>query len=299
MIPLKQFEKEFNYDLSYHLQIFESKGYKYFKNTKNFYDNTTHSLSALFYLDKIFDNNGDLKDETKILFPTIMKKKNSDPRLIELLNNVGYKFKWAGNYFAHCPKFNIAYCLNQKYNKFIDAYLFINFFKQSPFIQIIHKFGELFDYDLNKHVFFELNNGIGRLLKFLEEENKFNELNSTFYFIHHMSPHYPYLTKEDCSYKFTPDEFSYEGYKSAYLCDINRITNFIDFIKIKDPNAFVIFQSDHGWKLKDTSYKKKDIFNLVKLSSNCRFDDYINYNNVNILRLVFSCILNTKPKYIF
>lgn len=299
MIPFKQFEEEFDYDLSHHRQIFENKGYRYFENTTNFYNNTTHSLSAIFYLDKIFDNDGNLKNEVKTLFPTLMKKGNPEPKLIELLNDTGYKFKWAGNYFAHCPKFNITYCLNQKHNKFIDLYLFINFFKQSPLIQVINKLSGLFDYDLNKHVFFELNNGIGRLLNYLDNENNLNELESTFYFIHHMSPHYPYLTKSDCSYKFTPGEFSFEGYKSAYLCDINRISSFIDYIKKKDHNAYVIFQSDHGWKLKDTLSKKKDIFNLVKLNNDCKFDNDINYNNVNILRLVFSCILNTKPKYIY
>lgn len=42
---------------------------------------------------------------------------------------------------------------------------------------------------------------------------------------------------------------------------------------------------------------KKKIFNLFRLNSKCELDHDINYNNVNILRLIFSCIDGQKAKY--
>ena len=35
-----------------------------------------------------------------------------------------------------------------------------------------------------------------------------------------MSPHWPYVTNSDCSYKNYPGEENFEGYKSAYLCNL-------------------------------------------------------------------------------
>ena len=39
------------------------------------------------------------------------------------------------------------------------------------------------------------------------------------------------------------------------------------------------------------------IFNLFKLDNNCEIDNTVNYNNVNILRLVF-CMTGNAPNYI-
>ena len=44
--------------------------------------------------------------------------------------------------------------------------------------------------------------------------------------------------------------------------------------------------------------EKKKIFNLIKLNSGCKIDENINLNNVNVLRLVFSCMTGNDPNYI-
>ena len=44
--------------------------------------------------------------------------------------------------------------------------------------------------------------------------------------------------------------------------------------------------------------EKKLIFNLVKKKNNCKFNQNINYDNVNTLRLILSCITGNNPKYI-
>ena len=102
-------------------------------------------------------------------------RKNNKPDLLKNLDNLGYDFKWMGNFFAYCPKFNLKYCLNKNANTTIDPYLYINFFRQSPLIQTIWSLGLFFNFDFNRYIYFEVNNGMGRLTKYLAENQKTNK----------------------------------------------------------------------------------------------------------------------------
>ena len=294
MQPIKEFEKHFKLSTKDFLNYTKSKNYKYIHNTINTYDNTTHSLSAFFYLDKIFDEEKKLKEKTKILFPTLLRSGNNSD-LINNLDNLGYDFKWLGNFFAYCPKFNLKYCLNKNENTIVDTYLYINFFRQTPLIQTVMNFGFIFNFDFNKYFFYELNDGMGRLTNHLKD-NKVNK--PTFYFIHHMSPHWPYITNKDCSYKSYPGNKNLEGYKSAYLCSLKKIQETIEFLDKFDPTATIIFQSDHNWIMSKNIDEKRSIFNLIKINENCNMDESVNFNNVNTLRLIFSCMTGNDPEYI-
>ena len=296
MQPIKEFEKHYKVNKKEFLNYTEKKNYKYIHDTVNNYDNTTHSLSALFYLDKIFDEEGKLKEKSKILFPSVLRKSNK-PDLLHVLDNLGYKFKWIGNFFALCPKFNLDYCLNKDSNSIIDSYLYINFFRQTPLIQSISSLAKVFNYDFDKHIYSKVNNGMGRLTNHLRVSHK-PENKQTFYFIHNMSPHWPYITNEDCLYKKYPGKKNFDGYKSAYLCSLKRIKETIEFLEEFDPNSSVIFQSDHNWPMSKNKKEKKMIFTLVKINKKCNFDKNVSWNNVNTLRWVFSCITGNNPKYI-
>lgn len=290
MQPIEGFEEFYDIDLQEYLQNYEKNQYYYINNTQSLHSNTQYSLTSLFYLD-------DISEKSKnITFPVLMRSK-IEPDLIYNLNNLGYNFKWVGNFYAYCPKYNLKYCLDKKKESIFDAYLYINFFRQTPLIQIVINIGYIFNFDYNKHFFFELNNGIGRLVNYFDN-NKIINQKPTFYFVHHNSPHWPYVTNSDCSYKFSPGEKNYQGYKSAYLCDLKRIRNLINYLENFDPDAFVIIQSDHNWKLsKNHEQDKKKIFNLVKLN-NCKMSDNINYHNVNTMRLLLACITGNQPKYL-
>lgn len=295
MQPIEEFEKYYKLSEKNFLNYVEDKNYKYIHNTTNIYDNTTHSLAAFFYLDKIFDENNKLKEKSKILYPTLLRK-NNKPDLLNNLDNLGYDFKWLGNFFAYCPKFNLKYCLNKNTNTVIDTYLYINFFRQSPLIQTVMSFGYIFNFDFDRYIYFNVNNGMGRLTNYLSESHKIDK--PTFYFIHHMSPHWPYITNKDCSYKKYPGNKNFEGYKSAYICTLKKIRETIKFLNEFDPNSTVIFQSDHNWVMSKNKQEKKMIFNLIKTNDNCNAVSNINLHNVNTLRLVFSCMTGSDPKYI-
>ena len=299
MLPLQEFSEYYNYDTKSFLEFTKKNNFVYKHNTVNLYNNTTHGLSAIFYLDEIFDEQNNIKDRAKILYPSLLRKNNTSDLLFNL-SNLDYEFKWLGNFFAYCPKFNLRYCLNTNENNLIDTYLYINFFRQSPLIQIIINVGYLVNFEFNKYFFYELNDGIGRLINYLKsdfyKENK--SKNSYFYFIHHMSPHWPYITSKDCSYNFSPGKLNYEGYKDAYLCNLKKIEKFINHTNKSDPNSIIIFQSDHSWQMSSGKDSMKNIFNLVKIPRDCTYDQDQNLHNVNVLRLIFSCITGNQPQFL-
>ena len=55
MQPIKEFEKHYKLSANNFLEYTKNQNFNYIHDTSNIYDNTTHSLSALFYLDEIFD----------------------------------------------------------------------------------------------------------------------------------------------------------------------------------------------------------------------------------------------------
>ena len=303
MQPIKEFEKYYEINLSSFLKELKDKNYVYIHETLNFYGGSRDGLAALFNLDKILINDGKSKFKTPSYFPIALKE-NKNSNLITILNNLGYDFKWAGNYFIYCPKFNLKYCLNKNQSN-IDLYLNLSFFAKSPLIQITQKLGLLFNFDFKNYIFvkslgggglFKLHDGMGRLTQYLKDLEKIDK--PTFYFIHHMSPHHPYLTASDCSYKNYSGTKNYEGYKAAYLCNLKKILKTVKFLEEKDPESFIVFQSDHNWEMSKTSLEKRRIFNLSKLKGECKYDFNKNLNNVNMLRLILSCITGNDPKYI-
>ena len=62
---------------------------------------------------------------------------------------------------------------------------------------------------------------------------------------------------------FIQEKKNFEGYKSAYLCNLKKIKLMSNYLNEKDPDAIVIFQSDHIWGMsKDNKEKKLMIFNF-------------------------------------
>ena len=137
---------------------------------------------------------------------------------------------------------------------------------------------------------------IGKLRKFLISNKDYIETKSTFYFVHHMRPHWPTKQDEQCNYKNFPGNTNFEGYKNSYLCVIKSITNIIKIIEQSDENAMVIFQSDHSWEMSKISESKygnrRQIFNLVKNNIQCDKTMTKGLNNVQIANYLIDCLKN-------
>ena len=294
--------KEFSDDVWVVAPEYEKSGASHalsFQNTLNFYPNTADTFTSLFYLEEeIFINSNDKskKNEYKPYiyktFPGIMKKVYN-PKLISELNQLGYEFKWIGNSFANCSRYNYKYCLSNKKEQYIDFYLLQSFLKKTPLLQIFNKLTEVSTIQKYFRVN-ERNNAISRLRKFINSNKNYLRINSTFYFIHHMSPHWPYIHDQNCNYKQFKGKTNFEGYKNSYLCVIKRIEDIIKIIDEIDEDAIIIIQSDHNWEMSNISEiqygKRLQIFNLVKNNTYCDKKEESGLNNVQMMNYLLGCL---------
>ena len=295
MGPIDKFDEHYNLDNDKFLKYVSKKNYNYFYKTKNFYETTDENMSVVFHLDTIYDQNNGNKYNG--MYPSILCSNFPEPNLILNLKNLGYQFKWIGNIYAYCSSVNLKYCL-QKKNTLFNPELYLAFFRKSPLIHSIMRLGQIVKYDYNRNFLFEDNNGLLKLKKYIKNNNLDFSLNKpTFYFVHHLSPHWPYITDRNCNYtQKYPEEINFEGYKEAYLCNLKRIKEMIKFLEINDPNSFVVFQGDHNWEMSRSGEKKygdrKAIFSLIKKNDNCKISnsEKKNLNNLNALKSIFRCI---------
>lgn len=298
MMPLNEFENYYKINLSDFKNFYDEKKYKYFKNTLNLYPDTIATLTSLFFLEEeiYIDYKKEKKNEYKPgiykTFPGLLKKQYN-PVLISKLENLGYEFKWIGNNFADCSRYNYRYCLSNKKEEYIDWYIVQSFLKKTPLTQIFNKLTETEIIQKNLQIN-DRGDAIGKLKKFLILSQNYQKKNSIFYFIHHMHPHWPYRHDKNCDYKKFPGKTNFEGYKNSYLCVIKKITNIINFIEETDKNALVIFQSDHNWQMSILSEKKygkrNKIFNLIKNNIKCEKNLTEGLNNVQITNYLIGCL---------
>ena len=298
MGPIDKFDKYYNLNSDYFLSYTKTKNYNYFLDTKNFYETTDQNLSVIFHLDTLFDKNGGNKYNGT--YPSILRGSFPEPNLILNLNNLGYQFKWVGNIYAYCYTVNLKYCL-QKKNTFINPELYGAFFRKSPLLHGTLSLGKIVGYDYNKNFLYYDNNGILKIKNHIKKNNSdFISNKPTFYFIHHLSPHWPYITDKNCNYTSKyPEKINFEGYKEAYLCNLKRIEEMINFLELNDPDAFVVFQGDHNWEMARSNNKygdRKEIFSLIKINENCKINKIAenNLNNLNALKSILACITGDK-----
>ena len=206
MQPIEGFENFYDVELKEFLSFVEKNKYKHIKNSENYYGNTKHDISALFYLDKIFLNREKaiFKENTNIIFPTLMRHTEKSNLMVNL-KNLGYNFKWLGNFFAYCPKYNLRFCLDKK-KIFYRFYLYINFLDKLQLFKSLGKLLLFFNYDFNKNFFYKLNDGIGRLHSHLEKNDNLVVKISQLFILLIICLHIVIFNNSNCAYKFSPEE---------------------------------------------------------------------------------------------
>jgi hypothetical protein len=141
-------------------------------------------------------------------------------------------------------------------------------------------------------------------------------------FAHLLIPHPPFAVESDCSarplsevdYDFlhelssqTPSELR-RLYLNQVACVNARMLRAIDRILKRDPTAFILVQSDHGWKFTYSierpalpeEAKLQVQMRLANLSAyrapaRCRHSFYDGFTAINTFPLVFACLTGEKP----
>ena len=307
MKPLNEFENFYEIKLDDFRNEYQKYDYEYYRNTSNTYKWTELVMTGIFFLEENIytPETQNLKKEDRKLkskifktFPTLLKKEYQT-ELLKELSELGYNFKWVGNYMANCSHINYEYCLENKKTNYIDLYTLQAFLSKTPLIQIFDNLIQFkfiqnnFDLKiLHSDAFWEIDNFI------ISNKDYMNDMSPTFFFIHDMETHEPYFVDYNCDYKRFPGNYNLDGYKNSYLCVIKQMTKLIKTIDKFDSNSIVIFQSDHSWRMSTRSEAKfgnrNDIFSLIKNNEMCKKPIPENPNNINTIKYFINCLKDQK-----
>jgi len=239
---------------------------------------------------------GDPRFTNRLGFYPNMLSNEIAPTLIQQIKHLGYDFIFSGNTWSGCDPKHVT-CL--KYT----TYGFLN-----------HESSVL----LSKTI-------LGRYLYLIVDRDhdamsilikNFNSIakgkNSQFYFLHHFSPHPPYLS-EDCQTLKSMSLIAWEpleDYIKTVECVNEQAMKLISVISNNDPSGIIVVQSDHGPVTKmnwmDFSYQHEDmsmknrigIINSIKAPEECHQWLKSSIGPINTIRFVLSCLKRKEPEYV-
>ena len=117
-----------------------------------------------------------------------------------------------------------------------------------------------------------------------------------FYLVHNLFPKARYVLDRNCENGIKKRSFEIKEYIGNYNCALKAIDKLIIFLEKKDPDAAVIFQSDHSWEMSNISESKygnrRQIFNLVKNNIKCDKTITKGLNSIQIANYLISCLKN-------
>lgn len=314
MTSLKEYGQMFSLEYNESIPFFKKYGYEYIENTNSSFDVSPTTIASILNLNPIASKGTNIFKSglTNRLYPNLLSEDNFNiklyPNLISSLKKINYNFKWIGNTLADCKVYNNELCIDfnipksdqDLIEKYLDIYVLYSLLQNTPIDElynIIVGMGK--NKTGNSKNYFYDNDAINKFIKFDKVDSSF------FYFIHQMLPHSPYIYDMNCNLK-NDDMFGnindqLNGYKLNYICALKKIKELIKYLSLKDPDAIVIFQGDHGFKnntptKEPLSSEQFKIFNLIKVPNYCK--KYLNnkIDNINASRLALSCATNTEVK---
>ena len=270
--------------------VLSNAGLKYIDKSLASYSGTDYTLSSLMLVDYHQKPSSPKSYDSSNFYPRIMYNMENKIPLLSYLNKANSAFFWTNNNFGTCIPSRKWTCINLS-NSLMSNNLF-NFSYTTPIPKFI------------KRIFKKIprQDSISPFLEYIDK----NGLPKTpfFAFIHHDSPHAPFLLSSECEPTYYSNE-DLEGYKASFHCTLKMIQIFMEKINNIDPEAVVIFQGDHGLGGDLTSDLPKNeqnqlrgrILNAIKAPEIC-FDKYgLPKTNVNTIRFSLNCAYGFKLPY--
>jgi len=295
MISLEMFEKKYNYNLKKYKNSFIELGGVYFDNSNSTYDKTALTTSTIFNLDYIANENEIFSLYSDISFPSFLEKKNFEKQntnLTKFLRKLDYKFKWIDNSFAKCNNYNKNLCLEKSIkNNFLINQVSTLLLSRTFLISFIFK------YEASKETTYIRNNGMKRLMNYLNENNPKSFEKNHFFFVHNFSTHSPFLYNNECKFKKNQifKKINQEkDYEFAYICTLNQIIEFIKFIKKNDNNSIIVINADHGLRI--NKGLDHSIFNFI-YPKKCSENKKKSTNQLDTIYIMMSCVSNLNLKF--
>jgi len=276
------------------LDSLSNTGLKYIDRSLSSYDRSTLTLASILLIDYHQTANSPKFVNNRNFYPLIMSRLNIELPLLSYLKKANSSFYWSGSNMASCVPASKWECINEK-NHFSGKSSF-KFYITTPIPRIVNHLLNLSD---------ESQDSITKFLRYID-----NDMPKTpfFAFIHHNSPHSPYLVTSECKQtnEYMRYEKLFEGYKASYHCALQKLQMFMEKINNIDPEAIVVFQGDHGLRMNNLDVRMTNnenylinakIFNAIKAPEIC-FKKYgLPKTNVNTIRFSLNCAYGFKLPY--
>ncbi|WP_193370460.1 sulfatase-like hydrolase/transferase [Pelagibius marinus] len=286
------------YDNGPFIAAMQQRGFYNAESAISSYNRTVFTLAAIFAQDYFVTNGMTLQEGIKgrLTYPSLLNAPQP-PNLVAEARSLGYEFHMIGNYWAPCA----GPWVSCDAAGGASAYLADVFWSATPGGSLVAMAragdaGEAPDVD-----------AIGKLRERLKKSGAPKA--PAFTFVHHLSPHAPFMFHADCSLR---DEYGVdltewvESTKPYFLdnlaCVNIKAVQIADDIMALDPNSVVVFQGDHGTSFTVTwdepfdawspssIHERSSILNLVRLPERCQTWLTPDLDNVTTVRAVMGCV---------
>ncbi|WP_340119783.1 hypothetical protein [Pelagibius sp. 7325] len=295
--------QNFGYDNSPFIEAMEERGFYHAGEAISSYNRTVFTLASIFAQDYFIADEMTLAEwrQRRLTYPALLNA-HVPPSLVADARKQGYEFFLVGNYWAPCAGPWVS-CYAEAEG---SAYLADVFWSATPSL-VISAAARSGDADEVPDV-----DAMGKLRKRLEESGA--PLTPTFTFVHHLSPHAPYLFQADCSLR-DEYELDLDGWPESakpyfldnLLCANLSAARIADEIIALDPDSIIVFQGDHGssftvdWDKPFDEWppasvqERSSILNLVRLPEACQSWLAPDLDNVTTIQAVMGCASGREP----
>ncbi len=295
MPSLEYIENKLDLDISSFKNFASDNSIQTSYSSKSNYNRTYLTITSIFNLNYLPLLKYSNKDN---FFPNILYKNDSKIPLLNLLHSNDFKFYFVGNEWARCLPTKQINCIDVSsenfFVKLINDYATTTFLSNSMIGNFLIGYVNSYFKKINK---IDSNDAISKLEHYINN-NLINFDENSFIFIHHLSPHSPYRSK-NCVLLNGDERVNPQNFGSSVECVLNQIIDFTELINLKYPNSLIIFQGDHGHgnnisKISEINeslvFDKFSIFNSVYSMPTCKENLDPNFGQINTIRYVLRCL---------
>lgn len=294
-------QETFGFDNTPFLSAMHARGFLDVSSERSNYIITAEELGAIFALDYLPAGIGRVDSNPGLLYPTMLDGLEPPP-LLSHLQAAGYTTWHSASMWGECPGRHFR-CLGQS-SIFVPNYITEAYLAKTPLGRpLLHILGT------HRNALDSIANDLDVLWR--------SKRGPMFVFVHHLSPHPPYLTEADCA-KRDPagdswnawDDGSRHAFLGALQCVNLKTVPLIDAVLRLDPDALIVLQGDHGsaftldWTAAIKSWppgairERTSFLNLVHAPKACAHWLDRPMGQINTARFVVACAEGRAPDYL-
>jgi len=243
-----------------------------------------------------------------LAFHKTMKGKNA---AVETLQRNGYKYVYVanGHFYYQCPGFE-DHCIEGRNSRPFFQPTEINLLKSTPAYDIILKYYP----DLIIQPFLK---SLAQVADVADAIVNVPLQKPYYVYAHLLVPHPPFVLDAECQRTGNTNinlrgwfELPIKGYTDYLQCVNKQMTELLDRILSKDPDALIVIQGDHGtsffldWRKPLKDWSKRGVserlapLNAMRLPAQCRDTLYPTMSLINTFPAIFACLEHKKPSYL-